>query len=196
MRPELRVMLDDTRELQRIAKANGADYKLLARRVRECGWTVERALREPIGRRHMSKTLEDALADGVTPGDPDECWPWTKGVGNRGTGYFTFKGGKYQPHRVAWEQVNGPVPPGLVMLHNCGNRACCNPAHIFAATPSERNTRAMTPGKLQLTETDVRDIREEYAAGNTTYAKLAAFYEVGICAISKIVRRVSWKHVA
>lgn len=189
-------MLHDTRDLQRIAKENGADYKVISRRVRECGWTIERALREPISRRRISATLEDALRDGVTAGDPGECWLWTKGVGNRGHGYFSFKARKYWPHRVAWELVNGPRPTGTVMLHSCENLICCNPAHVYPATPSERNTRsARVKGRLWLTVTDVQDIRAEYAAGGTTYSKLGVYYDVTPGTIAKIVRRQTWQHV-
>lgn len=36
-------------------------------------------------------------------------------------------------HRVAGELANGSIPEGLLVRQRCGNRLCCNPAHLFLA---------------------------------------------------------------
>ena len=39
-------------------------------------------------------------------------------------------------HRVAWELACGPVPEGVRVCQKCGNRLCCNPAHLFLSLNS------------------------------------------------------------
>jgi hypothetical protein len=64
------------------------------------------------------------------------CWEF---VGSRKSAEFPYgqigvNGRPRGAHRVAWELTNGPIPPGLSVLHSCDNPPCCNPAHLFLGT--------------------------------------------------------------
>ena len=37
-------------------------------------------------------------------------------------------------HRRAWENVYGPVPPGMIVHHVCENPACIEATHLVAVT--------------------------------------------------------------
>jgi HNH endonuclease len=62
-------------------------------------------------------------------------------------------------HVAAWEAVNGPVPPGMVLDHTChdpnvchlGNRcphrSCRNPDHLTPVTRGENVSRAWNPNR-------------------------------------------------
>ncbi len=50
-------------------------------------------------------------------------------------------------------------------------------------------------GRSHLTVSDVRDIRQRYAAGDVTLQALGREYELTKAAISHIVKRRNWKHV-
>lgn len=45
-------------------------------------------------------------------------------------------------HRVAYELFTGPIPPGLVVDHQCEVKWCCNPAHLEPVTNQENLRRA------------------------------------------------------
>jgi hypothetical protein len=61
---------------------------------------------------------------------PDGCWDWS-GPTTRGVGRFSAGGQTDPAHRVAYELTHGaPSPRGAVFVHACGNKLCCNPAHL------------------------------------------------------------------
>lgn len=60
----------------------------------------------------------------------------------------------------------------------------------MAAPPGERH------GMAKLTNQKVREIREKYAAGGTSYWKLAMEYDINSSdTIGRIIRRETWKHI-
>ena len=43
--------------------------------------------------------------------------------------------------RYVFTEVNGPIRPGMVVDHVCGNRRCLNPRHMRLCTMSENARR-------------------------------------------------------
>jgi hypothetical protein len=62
--------------------------------------------------------------------DASQCWLWTGGRSGAGYGYLWWRGQHLYAHRVAYELVNGPIPPGLEIRHHCDNPLCCRPSHL------------------------------------------------------------------
>lgn len=46
-------------------------------------------------------------------------------------------------HRAAWEDVNGPIPDGMVIDHLCHNPACFNVSHLECVTVAENSRRGI-----------------------------------------------------
>lgn len=71
------------------------------------------------------------------------CWLWTARPSKNGYGGISL-GGQRAPrvyaHRLAYELLVGPIPPGLVLDHLCFNKLCVNPDHLEPVTAAE-NTR-------------------------------------------------------
>jgi hypothetical protein len=139
------------------------------------------------------------------------CWPWT---GRRKQddqyGMVYLPGGtktKHKlasAHRVSWELHNGPIPPGLHVLHRCDNPPCVRPDHLFLGTNADnladrnakgRQARGERQASAKLTPEAVRHIRLWVASGETAYA-IAKSYAVDPKTIKGIIRGRTWRHVA
>jgi HNH endonuclease len=83
-------------------------------------------------------TLRTRFEARVEQAGPDECWNWKPRPGAAGYGSLSMGRGKHPAlaHRVAWELSFGPVPEGVRVRQKCGNRLCCNPAHLFLSLNS------------------------------------------------------------
>ena len=142
------------------------------------------------------------------------CWIWTGTYRSSGYGQIKIDGRPETAHRIVWQHVYGPIPPGLCVLHRCDVRRCVRPSHLWLGTLREnsldmqRKGRARTPrgsanGQSKLTERQVREIRRLYVVGNLNkYARvgpsqpeLAARFGVSPRAIGKIVTDQDWRHL-
>lgn len=63
-------------------------------------------------------------------GGPGACWLWTGARSSSGYGTLKVGGRTVLAHRRAYELARGSIAPGLVVMHACDQRPCCNPAHL------------------------------------------------------------------
>ena len=69
------------------------------------------------------------------------CWIWTGWKYPRGYGKLRH-GKKYKrAHRVAYEEINGPLAEGLQPDHLCFVTSCVRPTHLEAVTEKENIRR-------------------------------------------------------
>lgn len=70
------------------------------------------------------------------------CWEFqgTKYLGYGVVGLGSRADGTVLVHRLVFQELVGPLTPGLVLDHLCRNHACCNPLHLEEVTLAE-NTR-------------------------------------------------------
>jgi HNH endonuclease len=80
----------------------------------------------------------------AVPLSASACWDWTGGITGNGYGYIYLDGRgtpRVAAHRVAYELLVGPIPPGLQIDHLCRNRRCVNPLHLEVVTQTENVRR-------------------------------------------------------
>ena len=143
-------------------------------------------------------SLSTRLGWYVSPGDPDECWPWPK---VRPDGYGSLLSGDgrtLRAHRAAWEVAHGEAPPAdMCVCHSCDNRRCVNPAHLWLGTRSDNNRDRMEKGRSRarrkLTFEDAEKIRARYQGGGESYRSLAGEYGVSQVAIQRIIKGATYK---
>jgi hypothetical protein len=88
---------------------------------------------------------------------------WAGSIVN-GYGQLTGPDGrKHYAHRVAYELVNGPIPPGMVVRHKCPTgpiRSCVRPCHLELGTTADNAADRSVDGPQIVT----RPMNEELAA--------------------------------
>lgn len=129
------------------------------------------------------------------------CWIWTGGVGV--DGYASFFDGKRNTHasRFSWSEVNGPIPEGLCILHNCpggDNPLCVNPDHLRSGTKRDNYHDMANKGRLpdrrgSLSRSKVPLLRDEYRAGGITIAAMAQREGVSIPTMWRALKGKTFK---
>lgn len=130
-----------------------------------------------------------------TRGPYDGCWEWTGGC-IAGYGTTHVDGKKVLVHRAVYSAIYGPLDADDCVLHRCDNPPCFRPDHLFLGTKADNTGDMIAKGRnrRKLTEDDVRAIRARYP--DETTRALGEKFGVHSGQISRIVRRISWQHVA
>ena len=79
---------------------------------------------------------------------PSGCWEDGRKPHTSGYRVVQYPWTLRRLHTVVWEHFNGPVPEGHEPHHTCGNKACCNPAHIVILTKEEHGRLHSGAGAL------------------------------------------------
>lgn len=125
----------------------------------------------------------------------------------KGYGVMKVKGRRRRVHRLAWEEINGPIPDGMDCLHDCphgDNRACIEVEHLWLGTNQDnvddkiRKGRQSHKGpqgeghpKAKLTNEQVYAIRSDFRPIKT----IATQYGIEPRNVRAIRNRETWAHL-
>ena len=177
---------------------------------RACYWAERRAspgrqrLRDTPDERfsRLRALFEVRVQRGARP--VTDCWHFVGDRDSNGYSIFWYEGRTTKAHRVSAALVVGPIPPSVVVRHQCHNRACVNPYHLLLGSPADNSRDMLEAGRqargrafpwTKLNEETVRELRarQEWPHGSriTTARRLG----ISDVALRKVLRRKSWKHV-
>ncbi len=154
----------------------------------------------PLKERFFSKLIP--IADG--------CWGWSGSTDNHGYGQISV-GSKqtgrmnHKTHRLGYELMVGPIPPGMKVLHRCDNPICARPDHLFLGNQADNMADMIAKGRdrknspkgvrsphAKLTDALVAEIR---SSPERSQSALSRRYGVARSTIQLILARKAWSHV-
>src|SRR3990167_7138031 len=92
----------------------------------------------------MFDSLPDSIRRRITV--TPTCWLWLGAHTSGGYSEVWWEGKVKYVHRIVYELLIGPLPPGLLSDHLCRNRGCVNPSHIEFVTNKENINRGNWKG--------------------------------------------------
>ena len=133
------------------------------------------------GHTYRLDDLPERIRAHVTIDPESGCWVSSRNI-DRG-GYSRLQGEGV--HRIAWRELVGPIPDGLVLDHvkarGCRWNACCWPAHLEPVTNREnilrgRSFAAVNAAKVECDHGHAYDERNTYTPpeGTGTAGRAAA----------------------
>ena len=102
--------------------------------------------------------------------DDSGCWTWCAHIDPKGYGRIKFSGKDWRAHRLAYEVLVEPIPPGLEIDHLCRNRSCVNPTHMEAVVTRVNVLRGIGPTATNAAKTHCPR-GHEYSVDNVIFRK-------------------------
>lgn len=89
----------------------------------------------------------------------ESCWEWQGYIAPNGYGLVRLPESNRLAHRVSYELTRGRVPDGAVVMHECHNRKCVNPAHLRAGTQHDNLAAMVRAGRQRKPATTPQPIK-------------------------------------
>jgi hypothetical protein len=132
-----------------------------------------------------------------------ECLIWMGSRTTAGYGMISINDKTSSLSRAVWESANGPIPPGMQVMHKCDNPPCCNIEHLTLGTPKDNQQDCTNKDRRpvgdrhyhsKLSSKDISGIRVFLESG-MKHKNIAEMYGVSKSNITVINRGKGWKHI-
>lgn len=146
------------------------------------------------------KTPQEALPGKWKYSPETGCWEWRGALDISGYGRVWAISKQMQAHRASWLAYKGDIPNGSCVLHQCDNRRCINPDHLFLGTRGDNNADRSKKGRsftglhgwlAKLTESDIPKIRTLLSQGES-HRSVARKFSVSHRTIGDIALGRTW----
>lgn len=136
-----------------------------------------------------------------------DCWLWTAGKDRDGYGQYWADRIPVRAHVYSFLLHGGQIEAGKCVCHTCDNPSCIAPYHLWQGTDLQNKQDKKRKGrhvgahkgeghhKAKLTEGQVREMRQTYAAGGISQEAVGRLYGISQGHVKDIVSRKRWKHV-
>jgi hypothetical protein len=131
------------------------------------------------------------------------CWEWKgcfQAQGYPMLGHKSLKNGKDVGHRISYMVHKGPIPSGMVIMHECDNPACTNPDHLRLGTHQDNVDDKICKGRMRrgadranskLDWVKVKRIRN-MLPGLYKHPEIAEMFGVSRSLVSMIISNKRW----
>src|SRR5690606_30845409 len=117
------------------------------------------------------------------------CMTW---IGKKDSkGYCRYKGELV--HRTVWKLHFGEIPEKIVIMHSCGNLACCNIDHLCKG---ERRDKQRAPSGIRSLTADQIEEAKNLKQQGWSFQKISNHFGVSIGTAHNLVGKVSPKKTA
>jgi hypothetical protein len=153
--------------------------------------------RKPLAERFWTKVDKTSSQFG--------CWLWTGALNRSGYGKIGDQGRTLQTHRVAWELINGQIPDGLFVCHDCDrfypvgdtfHRRCVRPDHLFLGTDGDNTRDCLTKDRMGVAKLKTSDIPLIWRLIAEPRGKIADIFGVDAQTIHAIKTGKAWSSVS
>jgi len=137
------------------------------------------------------------------------CWLWTgaRSGGRNRRAYGQFNSGvdnkPIGAHVWSYQQVNGPVPDGLEIMHQCHTPLCVRPDHLIVGTHDQNNKDSAAAGHFRVSHPSTQKLTDEQVAdiiafcranGRGSNSRMAEKYGVTRSYVGMLLRGIRRKY--
>jgi hypothetical protein len=102
------------------------------------------------GKKTLAKRYETLMSRVIKINEPEtasKCWEYQGTLNHGGYAQVGYGGKSWLLHRLVYTKTIGEIPEGLLLMHTCDNRKCCNPEHLKPGTHKENHEDMRNKGR-------------------------------------------------